>query len=203
MNSYQKEHIDAFAMVQKYMVNLQDSEQSALKTLVSDYLAFRSEVDAFLSAHFGRICTRRCYLSRRSACCSRDGVIIFFADIAINGLVSNSDEIDGLMETLKRSNHGFKCVYLTENGCRWRIKPIVCEMFICDHAKQKVIGENPLLKNEWKLIEHKRKQYTWPDQPVVFDALEEHFLEAGFKSPLMYLHNSPGLLRVKRKAGLL
>jgi hypothetical protein len=76
-------------------------------------------------------------------------------------------------------------------------------MFLCDHAKQQVIGKNLLLKKEWELIEQKRKQFTWPDQPVVFDALEEHFLEAGYESPLMYLHNSPGLLRVKRKAGLL
>ena len=203
MNSYQKEQFDAFSMVQKHLASLQDSDQRALKILVIDYLAFRSEVEVFLATHFSRLCNHRCYLSRRSACCSREGIITFFADIAINGLVSNSHEIDGLMEILKRPNTGFKCVYLTESGCRWRIKPIVCEMFLCDHAKQQVIGKNLLLKKEWELIEQKRKQFTWPDQPVVFDALEEHFLEAGYESPLMYLHNSPGLLRVKRKAGLL
>jgi hypothetical protein len=199
MNTYQKEQFNAFAMVQKYLAGLEDSKRGTLKISVSDYLAFRSELDVFLSTHFSQICNRRCYRSRRSACCSREGIITFFADIAVNVLVAGSNEIDSLMEILKKPNNGFKCVYLTENGCRWRIKPIVCEMFLCDQAKQQVLGETPLLKKEWELLEQRRKQYTWPDQPVVFDELEEHFLKAGCKSPLMYLHNSPGLLRVKNQ----
>ena len=199
MNEYQKEQFDAFATVQKYFTGLEDSKRGPLKVSVRDYLAFRSEVDAFLSTHFSRPCSRRCYLSRQSACCSREGIITFFADIVIDILVSDSNEIDGLMENLKKPNSGFKCVYLTENGCRWRVKPIVCEMFLCDQAKQQVFGENTQLKNEWELLEQRRKQFTWPDRPVLFDELEEHFLEAGHRSPLMYLHNSPGLLLVKNK----
>ena len=116
MNAYQKEQFDAFAMVQKHLASLQGTEKEALKILVNDYLAFRSEVDVFLSTHFSRICTHRCYLSRRSACCSREGIITFFADITINLLVSNSDEIEDLMEILKKPNNGFKCVYLAETA---------------------------------------------------------------------------------------
>ena len=126
-------------------------------------------------------------------------ILFIFADIVIDVLVSDRNEIDGLMEILKKPNNGFKCVYLTENGCRWRLKPIVCEMFLCDQAKQQVFGENTQLDKEWELLEQRRKQFTWPDQPVLFDKLEEHFLEAGHKSPLMYLHNSPGLLLVKKR----
>jgi len=199
MNDYQKEQFIAFAMVQKYLTGLEDSKRGALKVSVSDYLAFRSDVDVFLSAHFSRLCNQKCYLSRRSACCSREGIITFFADIVIDVLVSDRSEIDGLMEILQKPNKGYKCVYLTENGCRWRVKPIVCEMFLCDQAKQQVFGKNTQLKKEWELLEHRRKQFTWPDQPVLFDALEEHFMEAGHESPLMYLHNSPGLLLVKKR----
>jgi hypothetical protein len=199
MNDYQKEQFDAFATVQKYLTGLEDSKRGALKITVRDYLTFRSEVNVFLSSYFSRICNRRCYLSRRSACCSREGIITFFADIVIDVLVSDKNEIDGLLEILNKPNNGFKCVYLTENGCRWRIKPIVCEMFLCDQAKRTVFGENTQLNKEWELLEQRRKQFTWPDQLVLFDALEEHFLEAGHKSPLMYLHNSPGLLRVKNQ----
>ena len=199
MNDYQKEQFNTFATVKKYLTGLDDSKRGALKISVSDYLAFRSEVDVFLSTHFSRLCNHRCYLSRRSACCSREGIITFFADIVIDVLVSDRNEIDGLMEILKKPNNGFKCVYLTENGCRWRLKPIVCEMFLCDQAKQQVFGENTRLHKEWELFEHRRKQFTWPDQPVLFDELEEHFLEAGHTSPLMYLHNSPGLLLVKKQ----
>ena len=199
MNDYQKEQFDAFAMVQKYLTGLEDSKRGALKISASDYLAFRSDVDVFLSTHLSRLCSRRCYLSRRSACCSREGIITFFADIVIDVLISESNEIDSLMEILKKPNNGFKCIYLTDNGCRWRIKPIVCQMFLCDQAKQHVFGENAQLKKEWELLEQRRKQFTWPDQPVLFDELEEHFLEAGHASSLMYLHNSPGLLLVKKR----
>ena len=110
MNTYQKEQFNAFAMVQKYLAGLEDSKRGTLKISVSDYLAFRSELDVFLSTHFSQICNRRCYRSQRGACCSREGIITFFADIAVNVLVAGSNEIDGLMETLKKPNNGFKCV---------------------------------------------------------------------------------------------
>ena len=200
MNNYQREQFDAFAMVQKHLANLGDSEHRALRMLIDDYLAFRSDVDIFLSTHFNEICTRKCYLSRRSACCSREGIITFFADIVVNVLVSKSSEIDALMGKLGQPNNGSKCIYLTENGCRWRTKPIVCEMFLCEQAKNQVLNANHLLKKEWEMLEQKRKQYTWPDQPVLFDEMEALFLKAGYKSPLMYLHNSPGLLRIKNQS---
>ena len=72
-------------------------------------------------------------------------------------------------------------------------------MFLCEQSKQQVLLENTLLKEEWELIEKKRKQFTWPDKPVLFDDLETYFIEAGCQSPLMYLHNSPGLLRIKKQ----
>jgi len=33
-----------------------------------------------------------------------------------------------------------------------------------------------------------------------FESLERYFIDAGYSSPLMYMHNSPGLLRVKKQA---
>ena len=202
MNSYHSEQIDALVQVQKYLAALDESKQRALEDLTADYIAFRSEVKDFLTANFSQVCTHRCFLSKTSACCSREGIITFFADIVINVLVSDKNDINDLLLILQKPNNGFKCVYLSEKGCRWRIKPIVCEMFLCEPAKEQVFAENPSIKKEWELIEQKRKQFTWPDQPVLFDALEAYFIEAGCQSPLMYLHNSPGLLRVKRKAGL-
>jgi hypothetical protein len=41
--------------------------------------------------------------------------------------------------------------------------------------------------------------YTWPSRPVLFDKLEELFIQEGFDSPIMYFHHSPGLLRLKAK----
>ena len=201
MNSYHNEQIDALVQVQKHLADLNESKRRALEELTADYIAFRSEVKGFLGVHFNNVCTHRCFLSKTSACCSREGIITFFADIVVNVLISNPDDINDLLLILQKPNNGFKCVYLSEKGCRWRIKPIVCEMFLCEQAKEQVFAENPRIKKNWELIEQKRKQFTWPDQPVLFDALETYFIDAGCRSPLMYLHNSPGLLRVKRKAG--
>jgi len=202
MNAYHQEQSEAVAMVQKHLNSQPASVRGDLLALAADYLAFRAEVDSFLSTHFSKVCTQTCYQNRLSACCSREGIITFFADIVVNVLVSNNQEIEGLISILQEPNTGFKCVYLAENGCRWKVKPIVCQMFLCDKAKESILGQNPQLKGEWDLIEEKRKQYTWPNQPVLFDKLEKHFMAAGYRSTLMYLHNSPGLLRVKQKAGL-
>jgi hypothetical protein len=39
-----------------------------------------------------------------------------------------------------------------------------------------------------------------PDRTVVFDTLAKVFIDAGYQTALMYFHNSPGLLRIKRMA---
>jgi hypothetical protein len=200
MNSYHKEQIDALIMVKRHLDNLPASEHQALRASVADYLMFRREVDELLVNHFSEICTQTCYQSRMSACCSREGIITFFADIVVNVLVSAQADIDNLQAVLSKPNDGFKCVYLSEKGCLWRLKPIVCQMYLCDRSKDHVFGQESKLKSEWKLLEQKRKRFTWPDRPVLFDDLESYFMKAGYRSPLMYLHNSPGLLRVKQKA---
>jgi hypothetical protein len=202
MNPYHQEQTEAFSMVLKHLKN-NPSQRQDLFPLVADYLAFRTDVDRFLSTRFSKICTQTCYQNRLSACCSREGIVTFFADIVVNVLASELLEIEDLIAILGEANTGFKCVYLTAKGCRWKVKPVVCEMFLCDRAKDSVFAQNLQLKSEWERIEKKRKTFTWPDQPVLFDRLEAHFINAGYQSPLMYLHNSPGLLRVKQKAGLL
>ncbi|MBL7196143.1 MAG: hypothetical protein ISS64_07600 [Desulfobacterales bacterium] len=73
-------------------------------------------------------------------------------------------------------------------------------MFLCEHAKKEVFSENRQLKHKWEELKQREKLYTWPDRRVVFDTLESYFIEEGYSSPLMYLHNSPSLLRVKRRA---
>ncbi|MBW2174188.1 MAG: hypothetical protein JRF64_06010, partial [Deltaproteobacteria bacterium] len=96
--------------------------------------------------------------------------------------------------------HGLKCVYLGKMGCLWRIKPIVCEMFLCEHARNSVFDNEPNARKQWKRLRRREKRYTWPNRPVLFDDLEAYFIRAGYSSNLMYFHNSPGLLRVKSLA---
>ena len=47
------------------------------------------------------------------------------------------------------------------------------------------------------------KSFKWPDRPVLFDDLEKLFLDLGCHSTLMHLNLSPGLLRIKKRAGLI
>ncbi len=197
---YQKEQIETLTQVYRHIRELPPSEKEKLAVACDGYLAFRSRVDGFLSRYFSEVCTRKCYKSRLSACCSYEGIVTFFADVVINALLSEDQEIETLLTVLETSEQRSKCVYLGPEGCLWRVKPIVCEMFLCDHATDTVFSEHLEYGQIWEELKRLRKGFAWPDRPVLFDDLERYFMDAGCISPLMYLHNSPGLLQVKRSA---
>jgi hypothetical protein len=199
MSDYNGQQTEAILMVCKHLTGLPASQLGWLKQRISSYLEFRADVACYQKEHFANICSEKCFTSRTSACCGREGIITFFADVVINVLLSTNEEIDTLLQTLKQDVGGFNCVYLNETGCLWRLKPIVCEMFLCDHAKKHILAENDFLSRQWEGFRRKERLYTWPTRPVLFDELESFFMEAGFDSPLMYLHRSPGLLRLKAK----
>lgn len=195
--------METLLVVKQHLSRLTGNERKQLKKRTVDYIEFRKAVDGFLTEKFSRICTKNCYQNKLSACCSKDAIIVFFADMLINALYSGESELEQMQETLKQPNDGFKCVYLTENGCLWKIKPIVCSMFLCDKAKQAVFTEHPMAGEQWKQLREKEKQYKWPDKPVLFDFIEHYFIKAGYKTSLMHLNFSPGLLKVKERAGLI
>jgi hypothetical protein len=200
MSEYNQEHSDAIVLVRQHLKKLSASELARLKKRIRNYLRFRKEVDRFLRHNFSEVCTQKCYQDNYSACCGREGITAFFADVVINVMVSSDKEIDCLLEVLSLPNPGMKCVYLGKEGCLWRTKPIVCEMFLCKHARQEVFDKDPLALKEWERLKQREKRYTWPNRPVLFDDLEIYFIQAGYSSSLMYFHNSPGLLRVKSLA---
>jgi hypothetical protein len=203
MSEYNRDQWEALLMVQHYLEGLPASEIERLRASIGPYLQFRSEVSRFQREFLSEICTQACFTTRQSACCNRDGIATFFADVVINALFSSEEDLNRIKAALVNDPGGFKCVYLGEKGCVWRLKPIVCEMFLCDRAKAAVLEGDRNRDDRWQELLRKEKQFTWPDKPVLFDELEELFLEAGLKSPLMYCHLSPGLLRVKaqRKRG--
>ena len=200
MNSYQKEQLKSLRMITELFTFVFSGEIQKLKEKTEDYLKFRKKTASFLSEYFSEICTKTCYESRLSACCSKDGIITFFADMVINFLVSEPYEIENLKNVLEKPNTGFKCVYLGENGCMWKIKPVVCEFFLCDMAKKEIFDKNPRAKKMWMEFEKQKKTFTWPDKPVLFDEIEQYFIKNGVKSPIMYINHSPGLLRIKKDA---
>ena len=203
MNTYQKEQLAALQMVHRHLQAISASEKQFLTELTAEYHAYRQDVDLFLKKYLACICTQKCYQSRLSACCSKDGIITFFADVVINGLVASPAQIQSLNQILQTPHRGHKCIYLGPDGCRWQLKPIVCEMFICEPAQKQVFDAMPKVRKQWEALNQLKKRFTWPDQPVLFDTIEAHFIKAGFSSALMYLHNSPGLLRVKQRAQML
>jgi len=201
-SEYNQQQEDAILMVRHYLSCLPASKPRWLKQRIKSYLQFRQEVSSFQEEHFSDMCSNKCFASRTSACCGREGIITFFADVVINVLLSTGEQIDKLLDVLERDTGGFNCVYLNENGCLWLWKPIVCEMFLCDAAKNSILAANQSLDAQWTQFRQRERRYTWPTRPVLFDELESFFLDAGFDSPLMYLHKSPGLLRLKAKHGL-
>ncbi|MBW2613913.1 MAG: hypothetical protein JRE14_00210 [Deltaproteobacteria bacterium] len=198
MTEYQKEQHEALEMVRKYLSGLTADELADLGAQIAGYLSFRHDVDRFLEKHFNHLCTETCYRSRLSACCTREGIITFFADVVINALRTPEIDIQLLDERLQLPHQGNKCVYLGEQGCLWQVKPLVCEMFLCAKAEKEVLANNPRAQKAWETLKLRGKSFRWPDRSVLFDSLEEIFIAAGYTSSLMYLHNSPGLLRVKK-----
>lgn len=199
MNSYQKEQLETLLMIRKQLERFSASEIEYLRAEIAEYLSFRSGIADFLEHHFKDICTEKCYESQLSACCSKDGIIAFFADAVINALVSNNHELDCLENAIRRPDYDHKCIFLSKNGCLWRIKPIVCETFLCDEAERTSFGVNQGALKQWNEFKEIKKDFTWPDKPVLFEHLEKVFMENGCKSPLMYIHYSPGLLRIKTR----
>jgi hypothetical protein len=173
-----------------------------LRDRLGHYLSFRSRLDGYFIGYFLKTCQRSCFETNLSACCGFESIITFFADHVINFLLSTSDEISALHRVLLRRNDTGKCVYLGERGCVWRVRPISCAMFLCDKAKNLVFAEQPDAETLWRTFQAQEKEYTFPTKPVLFDELENFFLEKGVKSPHLYFHQSPGLLRLKSKAGL-
>ncbi len=202
MSTYRDEQRQSQTMLIRYLEQASEAERTQLREMCADYRAFREKVAQLQQRHLHAICTRACFQSQLSACCNKDGIITFFADLVINALYSPPGKLDGLMESLRDDRADMKCIYLGADGCRWHVKPLVCEMFLCDRALEEMKAADPLAMAAWQRLEREAKRFRWPDRPVLFDMLESRFLAAGLCSPLMYLHNSPGLVRIKRKAGL-
>ncbi len=203
MNAYQKDQLDDYIIVTEHLASIASEDKQLLLIELDGYLQFRKQIDVFLVDHFTDECTEKCYHSKLSACCGKDSIIIFFADVVVNVLLSKKSDISMIMDRLRQPNSGIKCVYLNGSGCMWKVKPIVCALFLCDRAMDKVFSNEPSLRDVWEGFRRTDKTFRWPDQPVLFDRLEQHFIDAGYQSPSMYLHNSPGLLNVKRRAGLI
>jgi len=202
MNAYQQEHADAFRKVSGFWETLEETSRSEIQSKLSDYLVFRKDVDRFLETHFKTLCTLACFQSRLSACCSREGIIVFFADVVINYILSEKTRITSIMDALERPNTGDKCVYLTECGCLWMVKPIICQMFLCGRAERDVLERDAAAKRRWNHYQVLKRRFIWPDRQVLFDDVERVFMASGIDSPLMYLHKSPGLMRIKKEAGI-
>ena len=201
ISDYHAEQSAALQLVRSRPDLLHTVEEALAKPLAR-YRRFRQETDSFLQHHFQQICTASCYRNQRSACCTRDGIVVFFADVLLNALTSTTTRLDLIAERLRQPAHASKCVFLASEGCLWQLKPIVCQMFLCDAARDAVFTADPAAARQWESFEAARKAFTWPDRPVLFDQLEALFLAAGLSSTLMHLHLSPGLLRVKRQSGL-
>ncbi len=202
MNAYQIEQLGSQRLVRDRLAQMPLKNYLQIVDQVAPYLAFRNEVDRFLDRHCSGLCTLACFQSRLSACCSRDGIITFWADLVVNALCSERPSLDRLIAAIRSPWDGHKCIYLGEAGCLWRVRPLVCAMFLCDKVKDGLSADGKDLERQWTRLTQAAKGFRWPDRPVLFDALETVFIALGCQSPLMYLNTSPGLLNIKRKVGL-
>ena len=200
MNDYQQEQWDALQMAVEQLSLLKTGERQELFQELAPYLAFRSEVDRFLDLHFSAHCTRSCYSNQLSACCSKDGIVAFWADMVVNVCCSSEAAIEKMFEALRSPFNDRKCTYLQADGCCWQVRPLMCAMFLCEPAQEKVFTHDESCKIQWDTLRSRAKAFRWPTRPVLFDRLETFFLDRGCRSSLMFINTSPALLRIKQKA---
>jgi hypothetical protein len=198
LSIYNNQHLETLRLLKEQLQALPEAQRNKLRKMIAPYLTYREETDRFSRAHLIEDCHRICFEKKRSACCGREGIIVFFADFVVEFLGASEDRIEAMDEVLVSDRGGMDCVYLGENSCRWKMKPIACEMFLCDQIKKEVLGADDELEHRWQKLRLQEKSFTKPDQPVLFDDLERFFIERGCDSPLMFFHHSPGLLRLKK-----
>ena len=202
MSEYNRQQRETIEGVRDLLDRADGPGRRHLEELIAPYLAFRGETARFQEEHLADLCRQACFSDSRSACCGREGILTFFADVVVNLLVSTEGEGGALLDALEGDGGGPNCVYLGSAGCLWKMKPISCEMFLCEEAKKMILAADAALGERWKDLREREGLFTRPDKPVLFDDLERIFLDGGLDSPLMYFHRSPGLLRLKEAHGL-
>lgn len=203
MSEYNREQWQSFTAVKAALEKMKDGEIAALRSAVEPYLVFRRELSAFHEGFFAPHCAALCFETAQSACCGFESIFTFFADQAITYLISVPEERDRIFRALLHPYRWDRCVYLGPKGCVWTLAPISCAFFYCDVVKEKVFAAGPEISGAWQRLRDAEKAFTYPDRPVLFDTVEALFRAKGVDSPHMYFHKSPGLLRIKREAGLL
>lgn len=201
-SDYNQDQLISYRAIESTLKDLSQNEIAHLKTQIRDYLEFRRALEDFHSTYFLSFCETSCFKTGLSACCSFESIIIFFADQVINFLSSGKEEITEIFRVLEQPNTSGKCVFLSEGGCLWRVRPISCATFFCSRAKKHVFSEHPELESRLMHFQKQEEEYTWPVKPVLFDEIEKYFLKFGVQSPHLYFHKSPGLLRLKARSGI-
>jgi hypothetical protein len=203
LGEYNRDQLMSFEALRDACSGMLDAHLQLLVERLQPYLAFRRELEDFHARYFRECCRQTCFQTGLSACCGFESIITFFADQAITWLISGEHQRQALFRVLQRPNRSGKCVFLGDNGCIWRVPPVSCALFLCDSAKAAVFGEHPEAAPVWEELRGREKAFTHPSRLVLFDELERVFLELGARSPHMFFHTSPGLLRFKAKAGIL
>ena len=199
-SDYNRNQLVSYQSIIRAASRFSSATAAELNEQILPYLQFRCKVEEFYQRYFAPACQRSCFDTKLSACCGFESIIIFFADQAINYLLSTPQDLSKIIKVLERPNTSNNCVYLGEGGCIWRLRPITCAMFFCDQAKTAVFQEHSEAESILGDLQSQEKEFTWPTKPVLFDEIEKQFMSIGVESPLLYFHQSPGLLRLKARA---
>ncbi len=199
ISSYNLDQWTSFRAILEAMGAMDAAELQRLRETARPYLRFREELDLFHKRHVDGHCTTACFEKGISACCGFESIFTFFGDQVITVLFSDEEDMDSLLSPLTMPNTTGKCVYAGPAGCLWKVRPISCAMFFCDDVKKNILQNTEGIEGEWKEMQKREKEFTWPDRQVLFDDLEKCFMACNVDSPFMYFHKSPGLLRIKKQ----
>ncbi|MCU0589504.1 MAG: hypothetical protein MUF52_15295 [Syntrophobacteraceae bacterium] len=202
VGEYNQDQHSTVRSVLDVLSRLSGEERVSLGASMEPYLEFRRRVSVFFDGFFRPSCQDLCFSTGLSGCCGFESIITFFADHVINLMGSSPGQVQALTARIQSPNSSRRCVYLGPEGCLWSLPPVSCAMFLCARVKEIVFQARPEAQPFWAELLQREKDFTLPDKPVLFDGLEAFFIERGSDSSHLFYHRSPGLLRIKSKAGL-
>ena len=122
MGDYNQDQVQAITLVRHFLRKASGPTKDRVNSMVHAYLVFIKEVADSQERFFSELCTEKCFTSHTSACCGREGIATFLADVLINAPLSTEKDLDTLLQLLSRDQGGSKCVYFTDQGCARQLK---------------------------------------------------------------------------------
>ncbi len=109
MCEYNKEQLETLYIVRQYLSKQSQNKIETYKKDIESYSLFRKKISDFSSKNFSSLCREKCFDNGLSACCTKEGIITYFADVFVNAIYSTPDQLNKIENILQMTNNSKLC----------------------------------------------------------------------------------------------